>query len=65
MKPVQIFPPPEGHPTLPSATLPRLWPSLTLERQQQIAPCVAQLILRLRPASGCLAVKEDSDASPS
>jgi hypothetical protein len=64
MKPVQIFPPPEGPTTPPSTTVPRLWPSLTLERQQQIAQCVAQLILRLRPASGRLAVKEDSDASP-
>jgi hypothetical protein len=65
MKPVQIFPPPEGHRTPPSTTLPRLWPSLTLKRQQQIAQCVAQLILRLRPASGRLTVKEASDASPS
>lgn len=64
MKPVQTSPPPEGHPTPPVTTLPRLWPYLTPERQQHIAQCVAQLILRLRPASGRPAVKEDSDASP-
>jgi hypothetical protein len=64
MKPIQTPPPREGDPTPPSTTLPRLWPHLEPERQRQIAQCIAQLILRLRPVPQPPVAKENADASP-
>lgn len=64
MKLVQTTSPPERHPRFPGTTLPRLWPSLTPERQHQLAQCVAQLSLRLHHATRRLAAKEKPDASP-